>query len=306
MSKRGYISRYLLIVKRLKSNPYSSYDELKEYVNHQSYFLQANDDDLFIAFSKRTLQRDLREIRNLFGIDILYSRVNNGYFIAENTSENMNFQRMVESFDMFNALNVTNDLKSLIHLEKRKPQGSEHIYGLIHALKNNLTIKFDYQKFWDEKKTNRELLPYGLKDFKNRWYIVGTELNSDDLKIFGLDRLSNLEITKKKSNRNIKIDIEEYFKNSFGIIGPNNLKSEKVVLSFQPLQGKYIKSLPLHSSQRVIKDNQEEMRIELNICITHDFVMELLSHGEEVKVLKPASLVKKVKKILQDSLLQYS
>lgn len=306
MSKRGFISRYLLIIKRLKSHPYSSYEELKDYINTQSYFLQANDDELYIAFSKRTLQRDLREIRNLFGIDILYSRGRNGYYIDDKSSVNLNFQRMIESFDMFSALNLTSELKPVIHLEKRKPQGTEHIYGVIYALKNCLVITFDYQKYWDEKKTNRTFLLYGLKEFKNRWYIIGNELNSMDLKIFGLDRLSNLKITTEKFKKRKDIDIDEYFKYSFGIVGPNELNPESVVLSFRPIQGKYIKSLPLHSSQKVLVDDEIELKVKLNICVTHDFIMEILSHGDEVKVIRPKSLVKRLKKILQSSLEQYA
>jgi proteasome accessory factor B len=73
MSKRGYISRYLLILKKLQIKPYTSYDELMAYISHQTDFLQMKDDTLDIGFSKRTLQRDMRDIRNIFGIDIEYS-----------------------------------------------------------------------------------------------------------------------------------------------------------------------------------------------------------------------------------------
>ena len=107
MSKRGYISRYLLIFKKLKAKPYSSYEELKGYIESQSGYLQMLDDTLNIGFSKRTFQRDIREIRNLFGIDIEYSKSAKGYFIIQNEMENMNFQRMIETFDIFNSFSVS-------------------------------------------------------------------------------------------------------------------------------------------------------------------------------------------------------
>lgn len=74
MSKRGYISRYLLILKKLKVKPYSTYEELQAYIENQFDFLQMQDDSLNVGFSKRTLQRDIKEIRNVFGIDIEYSK----------------------------------------------------------------------------------------------------------------------------------------------------------------------------------------------------------------------------------------
>jgi predicted DNA-binding transcriptional regulator YafY len=91
MSKRGYISRYLLILKKLKVKPYSTYEELQAYIENQFDYLQMQDDTLNIGFSKRTLQRDIKEIRNVFGIDIEFSKSKKGYFISQNENENMNF-----------------------------------------------------------------------------------------------------------------------------------------------------------------------------------------------------------------------
>ena len=110
MSKKGYISRYLLILRKLKLKPFSSYEELKDYLENQISFLQMQDDGLNIGFSKRTLQRDIKDIRNVFGIDIEYSRSSKGYHISHDEGENMNFQRMIEAFDLFNSLNLSQDL----------------------------------------------------------------------------------------------------------------------------------------------------------------------------------------------------
>ena len=87
----------------------------------------------------------------------------------------MNFQRMMEAFDMFNSLNLAQDLTPFIHLEKRRPQGTENLYGLLHAIKNRLQIKFTYQKFWEEELSQRLAEPYALKEFKNRWYIMAKD-----------------------------------------------------------------------------------------------------------------------------------
>lgn len=162
MSKRGYISRYLLILKKLKAKPNSSFEELLSFFENQVEYLQMQDDTLNVGFSKGTFQRDIREIRNIFGIDIEYSKAQKGYYISQNESENLNFQRMIEAFDMFNSLNLAQNLKSYIFLENRKPQGTENIYGLINAVKNRLQVGFSYQKFWDETPNKRKVEPYAL------------------------------------------------------------------------------------------------------------------------------------------------
>ncbi|MCW3467614.1 helix-turn-helix transcriptional regulator [Chitinophaga nivalis] len=305
MSKRGYISRYLLILKKLKATPHSSYEELKRYMENQLGYLQMQDDTLDIGFSKRTLQRDLREIKNIFGIDVSYSRIAKGYAIAEQTSSNMNFQRMMESFDMFNSLNLAHELSPYIHLEKRRPQGTENLSPLLHAIKNKQEIHFSYQKFWEEVPTERTLAPYALKEFKNRWYLLGKDRKDNNIKTFALDRLSALDVTGNDFVLPAAYDVAAYFRNCFGIISPADETVQEIILSFDPHQGKYIKTLPLHETQEILVDNADELQVRLFLYITHDLIMELLSYGAEMRVLAPASLVETIKAAHQEAFAQY-
>lgn len=305
MSKRAYFSRYLLILKKLKAKPYSTYGELQAYIENQFDYLQMQDDTLNIGFSKRTLQRDIREIRNLFGIGIEYSKLNKGYFISGDETENMNFQRMIEAFDIFNSLNLTQDLTPFIHLEKRRPQGTENLYGLLHAIKNRLQIQFTYQKFWEEELSQRLAEPYALKEFKNRWYIMAKDSRDGNIKSFALDRLSNLEITKQTYQHPQNYSIEQRYRYCFGIISPNGEEPQDIILSFDPFQGKYIKTLPLHDTQQVLADNDEETKIKLRLCLTHDLLMELLSFGDNMKVIEPRSLAVQVKQAHENAFRQY-
>lgn len=305
MSKRGYISRYFLIVKKLKAQPITSFEEMKSYLENQVVYLQMQDDSLSIGFSKRTFQRDIREIRNIFGIDIEYSIHGKGYFISQNENESMNFLRMAEAFDMFNTLNIAQDLTPFIQLEKRKPQGTEHFYGLIHAIKKKVTVSFTHQKFWEDDETRRTVAPYFLKEFKNRWYLIAKDYKDEGIKNFGLDRISNLEINKQKFDFPADINANEMFRYSFGIIRGGEKKPQEVILSFNPDQSKYIKSLPLHESQQVLADTQKEFKIKLTLRVTFDLEMELLSFGDNVKVIKPKQLAKKIRETQQRAFMQY-
>lgn len=294
------------MLKRLKAKPYSTYEELYAYIEIQLDYLQMQDDNLHIGFSKRTLQRDIKEIRNVFGIDIAYSKSQKGYFISQNENENMNFQRMLEAFDVFNSLNLAQDLTPFIHLEKRRPQGTENLYGLLHAIKNRLQIKFTYQKFWEEELSQRLVEPYALKEFKNRWYIMAKDSKDNNIKSFALDRLTNLEITNQAYQYPDNYSIEQNYRYCFGIISPNDQKPQDIILSFDPFQGKYIKTLPLHETQQVLLDNDEEMRIKLKLCLTHDLLMELLSFGDNMKVIEPKSLADQIKQAHEKAFSRYS
>jgi len=90
------------------------------------------------------------------------------------------------------------------------------------------------------------------------------------------------------------LDINERYRYCFGITIPNGHQPEDVVLSFNRFQGEYIKSLPLLSSQQILIDDAIEIRVQLKPCITPDFLMELLSFGENLRVLQPQSLIEKL------------
>lgn len=115
------------------------------------------------------------------------------------------------------------------------------------------------------------------------------------IKSFGLDRLSQLEITNRAFQFSTTNNIEENYCYCFGIISPNDETPQEIILSFNPLQGRYIKTLPLHATQQILIDNENELRIKLKLYLTHDFMMELLSYGNNVKVLQPAILIDEIK-----------
>jgi predicted DNA-binding transcriptional regulator YafY len=288
MSTTESLSRYNLIIKKVRRNP-ATFKEIEDYLKFESE-LQGYDFNI----SKRTFQRDLNAIRSIFNIDILFDFSRKVYFIDTDQQQEVN-KRVLEAFDTFNALNISERLSDYIHFEKRQSKGTEHLYGILHAIKNQYQISFTYHKYWEDKIDTRTVEPYAFKEFKNRWYVLANDLKDDTIKTFALDRISNLDISKKKFQVPTDFSIPEYFKNCFGIMGPNEKKAKEIILSLDPVQGKYIKSMPLHESQEILIDSVDELRIKLTLYITHDFYMELLSMGEDVKVIQPVTLVKKLK-----------
>ena len=141
-------------------------------------------------------------------------------------------------------------------------------------------------------------------EYRNRWFLIGRNDYKEQIFTYGLDRMLKIESVKKTFLTTKEFDPQTYFKNSFGIT-TNQLLAQEVVLSFSIFQGKYIKTQPLHDSQIILKDDAKEFRISLNIIISYEFIMQLLSYGKEVKVIKPALLKNKVKAILKEALNNY-
>ncbi len=298
MSKREYIGRYSLIINKLRKSP-ASFAEISDYLARESELQQYN-----FNISKRTFQRDLADIRSLYNIDIKFDASARVYFLDFDEKNDFN-ERILEAFNTFNALNLSDRLSDSIHFEKRRPQGTENLYDLLHAIKKQVQIKFSYKKFWEDEATHRNAEPYALKEFKNRWYVLANDLKDNQIKSFALDRLKDLEITKKRFLFPKDFNVNKHYKYCFGIISPNGHKPKEIELSFDPFQGKYIKTLPLHESQQILIDNEDELRIKLKLFITHDFFMELLSYGNNLRVIKPKSLINELKSSLKNTLKLY-
>lgn len=298
MSKREAISRYNLIIKKVRKQPVTL-SEIMDYLKLESEIQGYN-----FNVSQRTFQRDLEEIRSIYNIEIKYDFSRKIYYIDYEEQPDIS-DRIMEAFDVFNSLNLTERLSDYIHFEKRKSQGTENLYGILHAIKNTFQISFNYHKFWENDITERNAKPYALKEFKNRWYLIALDLNDDTIKSFALDRLRDLEISKKHFVYPVDFNITNYYKFCFGIVRPNEDVPEEIILSLTPFQGRYIKSLPLHESQEILIDNEKELRIRLKLYLTYDFIMELLSMGENLKILQPKSLINQLIKKYQSALNQY-
>jgi predicted DNA-binding transcriptional regulator YafY len=297
MPKREYILRYTSIIKRLKKSE-ATFDEISDYLQRESEFQGYE-----FAVSKRTFQRDVEDIRSMYGVDIQYNFSRKVYFIAEDVREEEN-SRMLEAFDMYNTLNKSEYFAEYIYFEKRKPQGTEHFYGLLHAIKNRFVLQLTHHKFWQDEPTQRKVKPAGLKEFKGRWYLLATD-ETNKMKTFGLDRIIDFTIIKQRFEKIPAKEINALFDNCFGIINPEDTKPEKIVLSFSSEEGKYIKTYPLHSSQKIISETEDETRVELYLHSTYDLMMELLSYGCELEVIAPASLRNAIRKELAQTLKSY-
>jgi len=299
MPVRDTIIRYHLIISKLRKHPVT-FNELADFLERESEF-----HGFTLTKAKRTIQRDIINIRSIYNIDIHFD-FRRGVYVLDPDDNQEKTLRMVEALDLFNAMKVTENISGIIHFEKRRPQGTENLNGLLHAIQNRMQVEFTYSKYWEEQSTQRIAEPYALKEFKNRWYLVAMDHKDLRIKTFALDRLTNLDITRRKFQYPRKFDVNSYFEHCFGIITPDDDETpQEVILSFDPFQGKYIKSLPLHESQEVLVDNEHEVRIKLKIYLTHDFLMEILSHGENVKVIQPASLISSLKRSYKNAISQY-
>jgi proteasome accessory factor B len=293
MSKLIYFKRYLYVIDRLRSRP-CSFNDLQEHVMRK---LENDDIDSSFEYAVRTFERDKKDISTLFGIDIHYNRKDKTYAIDEEEIEDQSVTRMIDAFSIHHALQEGNKLSPSVFLEKRKSLGTEHIYGIIHAIQNGYILQFTHQKHWEDFSTQREVKPIAIKESQQRWYLVALDKKDHTVKTFGLDRISNLKISDIKF-KPIAYNVEKEFQHAFGV--ETYEAAEKVVLEFSNKQGNYIKTFPLHESQRILEEKENIVILEIFIHTTNDIMMELLKYGSNVKVIAPISLQNKIKNSISE------
>ncbi len=285
MAKRDHFLRYIGIINKLRHHGPATYEEIMDYLDMQSEIRDFRPD-----MSKRTFQRDIREIASLFNIEIAYDFSAKVYYINLDDDSRELSNRLLEAFDVMNLCNAAESVSPYVIFEKRRPQGTHLFNGLLDAIRNKIEVTFAYHKYWDDEVEVRSVQPYALKESRERWYLVSRDMKDHKVKTFALDRIRELKQTNKKFSRPSSYNPNEEFKHCFGVMGDDKAEPSEIVLSIRPFQGKYIKSFPLHESQRVLKDDRTELRIRLCLYITRDFIMELLSLGDTVRVISPKKL----------------
>lgn len=300
MPKPHQIYRLILLAEFMKRKPKGvSYDQTYNYLENK---FSAKDWEKHFNFSRKTFERDREDMKEFLGIETHYSRANNSYKIVQEELD----ERKDNVFDNILLIDAYRQIKNdseIMLFEKRKSRGLEHLNGILHAIQNQKIITLNYTKYWDEIPQKRILEPYALKEFRYRWYLLANDMNGIEflVKTFGLDRISDLEISNSTFKKE-KFDLNEAFQNSFGIISTANENPEEIILSITPDQGKYIKSLPLHSSQEILIDDETELKIKLNLVPTFDFEQELLQHSEHLTIISPESFKNRMQKIWKAAL----
>ena len=291
MSKQTAITRYLLILKKLQRGR-ATFEEIRFSLETAGEIRGAR-----YATDLRTFQRDLHEIEALFGVRIAWSRAARAYAIADNgqaahgAADRQQALRMLDAYEMLDALHATEGYTEHVFFEARRPSGLEHFSPLLGAIKSSSVVRIGYQKFGQPVATSRTVHPLALKEARSRWYLVAEDPADGIVKTFGLDRILEVEVAVRKFMRPHNLDLVALFQNFFGVLTPPDAPLEKVLLRFTAFQGQYVKTYPLHHSQRVLEETDERVLIELTLCITLDFVMEMLSFGTSLTVLSPLSLV---------------
>ena len=236
---------------------------------------------------ERTFHNHREAIESIFGIRIDFKR-GLGYYIENPDDLDGEGIRswLLESMSLSNLLNESADMRSRILFEK-VPSSSKWLTFIVNAMHEGKAITLTYKSFRNTEPYTFETHPYCLKVFRQRWYMLARTPGKEELRIYSLDRISDIELLNTPLLLPKEFDAADFFSDYFGIIIGHNVNPSIVEIKATSEQAKYLESLPLHHSQEAIEVTPEHTVFRYRLVPTFDLKQEILSRGATLTVLSP-------------------
>ncbi|MFC6998872.1 WYL domain-containing protein [Rufibacter roseus] len=275
--------------------------------------------------SRRTVQMDLQLMRSdKLGYNAPIVVVDKKYYSYEDPdysitnipltdqdlgklTEVVEILRQFKGFTHFNELNgMVQKLEDRIYTAKTKQapiidlEKNEHLKGLEHldvlyqAILKKQALTLTYQSFRARDASDFTFHPYFLKEFRNRWFLVGVKKRSQPVLTLALDRIIAVEEAQVAYVENTTIDVSAYFRDVIGVTVNPTEEPQTVELYFNADNAPYVLTKPLHHSQKLLERTGNGIIVQLQVQLNFELEREIMGFGDCVKVLKPERLKRRI------------
>jgi len=325
---KNALIRYKTIDKCLQ-NHYKSWslNDLIEACSDALYEYEARE----VNVSKRTVQLDIQMMRSdklgynapIVVYDKKFYRYEDPDYsitdipITENDmnvlSETVAMLKQFKDFSLFSELGgiiqrledkvymEKNHQTAIIHLDKNeKLKGLEHLDTLYQAILKKLVLKVSYQSFKARRASIITFHPFILKEFNNRWFLVGRSSPTKNIQTLALDRIVSIDYDLNIPYNNEDFNGDEYYKNTVGVTVLNEEQLQEVVLRVARSNAPYVLTKPFHHSQESLGRLEDgSVVIKLFVHLNLELERLILGFGETIEVQAPKALRKRIHKKLE-------
>lgn len=328
---KNALIRYRIIDKciRNKYKPFPTKRDLRE-ACEESLFGSIDGEHICDS----TIEKDMYAMKMEHDAPIKYSKLDKGYFytdpeftindipLTDNDMEAISFAAQtlmqfkgVKLFRQFGsaidkivdhvAVSQDEDAQQFVQFEAAVADGgNEYLTSILEAIKLKRFLTFDYASFVTGELKPRKVIPLLLKQYRNRWYLISFDESKEDYITYALDRIEDLEVSKLSASSPIDFDPDNYFKHAVGITSGNTAPQD-VKLKVSLVASKYLDSLPIHASQKVVEMQENYFVFSLKVNISEELIREIMSYSGEIEVIEPKELkdelLKRANRILNSS-----
>ncbi len=241
-----------------------------------------------VPMARTTFNRHKDAIQDIFGIYIECNRKDNyRYYIG---NEEVLQEESVQNW-MLSTLSVSNLISESLSLQHRIllehiPSDGSGLRTVIQAMKQSNRVEIFYKRYSAAEGKRFTVEPYCIKLFRRRWYMLA-KFPNEGFAMFSFDRIYEVNVLTEKFTIDADFDATHFFDECFGVVIGDNSKAERIVLRAYGLEKYYLRDLPLHLSQKEIKETEEYTDFEYLLRPTEDFKGYILSRGQWLKVVHP-------------------
>ena len=283
MKPSGIFKQYIWIINTIYRSKYITLQELNE------RWVQTEMSE-GMPMNRITFNRHRAAIEEMFDISIECQRKGGYLYYIENEEvfKNNNLQHwLLDSLSISNMLMESSLLKERIMLENI-PAGKQYLQPIINAMKQGHKLQMTYHRFGQQESYTITIEPYAIKVFKQRWYLLAKNPKREAPTVYALDRVKQLMETEETFQFPEDFNTEAFFKDCYGVMNTDD-KAQRIVIRANAPYMNYVRTLPLHHSQKEINNTPEYSDFEFYLRPTFDFRQELLSQGEQIEILEPES-----------------
>ena len=243
-------------------------------------------------YSRRTFNNHREAVEEVFGISILCNRSTNRYYIpyTEDVSdESAETAWLINTFTVNNMLALGKErLSGRVSVEDI-PSGHIFLTAVMEAMTEGNEIVIGYQKYTSSETDTYTIRPYAVKEFAKRWYIIGYCLERKGMRVYGLDRIKNLDLTDRNFRMPKDFDVDSFFATSFGIYIPDG---PGLTITFRTsyTEARFLRDLPIHKSQKEIASDNDSVTFSIFVSPNKALIMEFCKYGGGLEVLGPESV----------------
>ncbi len=222
--------------------------------------------------------------------------------IFKNFRESVN--KLIDAISIYRNIKDKN-LPVCIEFEKvNEATGTEYIDPVINALINKTVLRIEYKKFTTLESSFHTVHPYLLKQYRNRWYLVGYNEKYKEIRTYSLDRFSGIQSDHQTNFIDTDFEANKYYDNVIGI-SITDEEPVEIQIAFSEIQAQYVITQPLHHSQKRVEEITDKIVFKYKLVPNFEFYARILGWGNEVEVLSPLNIREGVQKIAARILSKY-
>lgn len=331
---KNALIRYKTIDKCLQ-NHYRQWtlDDLIDECSDALYEYEGRD----VNVSKRTIQLDIQLMRSdklgynapIEVYDRKYYRYGEENFsitnipLTENDmnvlSETVEMLKQFKDFSLFSELGgiiqrledkvhtEKSNSASIIHLDKNeKLKGLKHLDALYQSILKKICIDINYQSFKARSASIFQFHPYILKEFNNRWFVIGRNQKNQQILTLALDRIISFDYNLQLNYNDSGFDGDEYYKDTIGVTVMSDTDLYDIVFKIDGYNAPYVITKPMHHSQKLIEQLKDRSAIfSMRVHLNFELERKILGFGQSIEIIKPKRLRSRIKKNLRSAAEQY-